>query len=61
VEGTGLQDLVDRSDGKTNATGAFAQRAFLGKYLVTVSQGGKQRAREVTLTPKGTTVTVELP
>jgi len=47
--------------GKTNATGAFAQRAFLGKYLVTVSKGGKQRARKVTLTPKGTTVTVELP
>jgi len=64
--GTMWKELVfktwwtDRT-GKTEATGTFTDRGFLGKYRVTVSEGGKRRVKEVTLTREDATVIVELP
>jgi GH35 family endo-1,4-beta-xylanase len=47
--------------GKTDASGRFATRGFLGKYRVTVGEGKAQQVKTVLLGRKGATATVTLP
>jgi hypothetical protein len=48
------------ASGKSDATGAFATRGFLGEYEVTVVQGAKRKVVRATLGSSGSTAAVIL-
>jgi endo-1,4-beta-xylanase len=48
------------ASGKSDATGAFATRGFLGEYEITVTQGAKRKAVRATLGSSGSTAAVIL-
>ena len=58
-------DLVQRqwttdARGRTDSAGQFAARGFLGRYTITVEQGGKTSTRSVELARPGSAVTITL-
>lgn len=63
--GQAWEDLVMKkwwtnADGKTNASGRYQQRGFLGDYTVTVKANGKTKTVPAKVSKAGTTVTVTL-
>jgi endo-1,4-beta-xylanase len=55
-----LREFRTDATGKTDAAGAFATRAFLGKYAISVSAGGKQKTLELELNAKTSAVSIKL-
>jgi GH35 family endo-1,4-beta-xylanase len=61
--GAAVRELVQRSwrtdvNGKTDAEGKYAARAFLGEYDVEVAFAGKRKVVKTTLRPGGARITV---